>query len=137
MKTDRNFWDWISGNYVQGERFWYGKRLIIGFVIFLLIPMLIYMFVKWDPIIGFDEDGEPKQLGLWVIIGLYWVGAYFAYKRDEARRRLNRLLDKLLNKDEEEFNNFFEIAKRRRKGIKEDDYYWEEGENRLKWFDIP
>lgn len=133
MNTDSNFWDWISGNYAQGERFWYGKRLIVGFVVFFLIPMLIYMLVKWDPVIGFSEDGEPNQLGLWVIIGLYWVGAYFAYKRDEARRRLNRLLDKLLNQDGNELHSMIKEAKRRKELI---GFLGLKREDRVKWFGI-
>jgi hypothetical protein len=45
-------------------------------------------------------------------------------------------LDKLLNEDEEEFKHLFEIARRRREDIREDRFLREEGENRVKWFDI-
>jgi len=138
MKADWNFWDWISGNDADDrERFGDAKRTIVGIIVFLLIPILIYFFVKWDPVIGLNEDGEPNQVvGIYVILGLYWGGAYFAYKRDETRRRLNCLLDKLLSQDEEEFNNLFEIAKKRRKDTKEDKFELEAGEKRLQWFDI-
>ena len=89
-----NFWDWITAD-DSGERFWYAKRIIVGVVVFLIIPILIYFVVEWDPVIGLDEDGEPIQLGVYIIIGLYWVSAYFAYKRHEAKSRLNCLLDEL------------------------------------------
>lgn len=130
-----NFWDWITAD-DSGERFWYAKRVIVGFVVFLVIPFLIYFVVEWDPVIGLDEDGEPIQIGVYIIIGLYWVSAYFVYKRHEAKSRLNCLLDKLLDEDEEEFKHLFEIAKRRREDIREDRFLREEGENRVKWFNI-
>ncbi len=130
-----NFWDWINAP-DDGERFWFAKRAIVGFVVFFLIPILIYFVVKWDPVIGLNEDGEPNQLGVYIIIGLYWVSAYFVYKRHEAKSRLNCLLDKLLKEDEEEFKHLFEIAKRRREDIREDNFWREEGENRVKWFGI-
>ena len=130
-----NFWDWMNGG-DDRERFWYAKRIIVGVVVFLLIPFLIYFVVGWDPVIGIDEDGEPIQLGVYIIIGLYWTGAYFVYKRQESSTRLNRLLDKLLNKDEEDFKYLFETAKRLRRNIREDIYLAEKGENRVKWFDI-
>ena len=130
-----NFWDWITA-YDDGERFWFAKRVIVGLVVFFLIPILIYFVVKWDPVIGLNEEGEPNQLGVYIIIGLYWVSAYFAYKRHEAKSRLNCLLDKLLNEDEEEFKHLFEIAKRRREDIREDRFLRQEGENRVKWFNI-
>lgn len=129
------FWDWINENYEHsGERFGYGKRITVGIIVFLLAPILIYFLVTWDPVIGVDEDGEPMKLGVYVVIGLYWLGAYFAYKRYEAKTRLNRLLDKLL--DDEEADNLFEVAKRRRQILKEEKFSLEEGENRRKWFGI-
>lgn len=138
----KDFWDWINGNddENEGKRFWYAKRLIVGIIVFFLIPILIYFVVKWDPVIGLNEDGELNQLGMFIIIGLYWGGAYFVYKRDEAKRRLNCLLDKLLNEDKEEFKHLFEIAKERREDIREDSFLGkerrEEGENRVRWFGI-
>ncbi len=91
------FWDWLNENYEHtGERFGYGKRIAVGIVVFLLIPILIYFLITWDPVIGVDEDGEPTRLGVYVVIGLYWLGAYFAYKWHEAKTKMNRLLDKLL-----------------------------------------
>ena len=89
-----NFWDWISAD-DSGERFWYAKRIIVGVVVFLLIPILIYLVVKWDPVIGIDEEGEPTQLGVYIIIALYWAIAYFVYKRHEVKNRLNCLLNEL------------------------------------------
>ena len=130
-----SFWNWLNENYEHtGERFGYGKRMTVGIVVFLLIPFLIYFLITWDPVIGMDEDGEPMKLGVYVVIGLYWLGAYFAYKRHETKAKLNRLLDKLL--DDEEADHLFEIAKRRRQILKEEKFSLEEGENRGKWFGI-
>jgi len=130
-----SFWNWLNENYEHtGERFGYGKRITVGIVVFLLIPFLIYFLITWDPVIGMDEDGEPMKLGVYVVIGLYWLGAYFAYKRHETKAKLNRLLDKLL--DDEEADHLFEIAKRRRQILKEEKFSLEEGENRGKWFGI-
>lgn len=129
------FWDWLNRNYEhRGERFGYGKRITVAIVIFLLVPILIYFLVIWDPAIGVNEDGEPIKLGVYVIMGLYWLGAYFAYKRHEAKTKLNRLLDKLL--DAEEADHLFEAAKRRRQILKEENFSLEEGESRGKWFGI-
>lgn len=82
-----NFWDWITAD-DSGERFWYAKRIIVGVVVFLLIPILIYFVVKWDPVIGIDEDGEPTQLGVYIIIALYWAIAYFSYRRHLDKLKL-------------------------------------------------
>ena len=130
-----SFWDWINKNN-DGERFWYTKRVFVGLGVFFLVPILIYFIVTWDPVIGIDEDGEPIKLGIYIIVGIYWVGAYFAYKRHEAKNRLNQLLDKLLDKDEEEAKHLFKVAERRRQILREDKFSREEGENRARWFGI-
>jgi len=133
MKTDWNFYDWMHGD-VEGKNYY---RYIIFIIVFFLIPGLLYFVVKWDPIMGLNEDGEPNQMvGMFVIVGLYWGVAYFLYKRDETKNKLNCLLDKLLSKDDEEFKEFIEIAKRRRKDIKENKLELETGEGRLQWFNI-
>lgn len=129
------FFNWLNENYEHtGERFGYAKRITVGIIIFLLVPMLIYFLITWDPVIGVDEDGESMKLGVYVVIGLYWLGAYFAYKRHETKTKLNQLLDKLL--DDEEADHLFEVAKRRRQILKEEKFSLEEGENRGKWFGV-
>lgn len=130
-----NFWDWINKN-DDGKKFSETKRMFVGFVVFLFIPILIYFVVIWDPVIGLNEDGEPIKLGVYIIIGIYWIGAYFIYKRDEAKNRLNQLLDKLLDEDEEKVRHLFKVAKSRRQILQEDKFSMEEGENRVRWFGI-
>jgi len=128
-----NFWDWLNKNYERtGERFGYGKRIAVYIIIFLLIPILIYFIVTWDPAIGVDEDGEPIKLGVYIIIALYWLGAYFAYRQHEIKTKLNRLLDKLL--DDEEANHLFDTAKKRRQINQEEKLPSKEGEKRAEWF---
>lgn len=130
-----SFWNWLNENYEHPrERFGYGKRIAVAVVVFLLIPILIYFVITWNPVIGVDEDGEPIKLGVYVVVGLYWLGAYFSYKRYEVKTRLNQLLDKLL--DDDEADHLFEVAKRRRQILKEEKFSLEEGENRGKWFGI-
>jgi len=131
-----SFWNWLNKNYEHtGERFGYAKRITVGIIIFLLVPMSIYFLITWDPTIGLDEDGEPMKLGVYVVIGLYWLGAYFAYKSHERKEKLNRLLDKLLDEDEAE--HLLEVAKRRRQIIKEENYIsLEEGDKRGRWFGL-
>lgn len=92
------FWDWLNENYEHtGERFGYAKRITVGVIVFLLVPMLIYFLITWDPTIGMDEDGEPVKLGVYVVIGLYWLGAYFAYKSHERKVKLNHLMENLFD----------------------------------------
>lgn len=131
-----SFWDWLNENYEHtGKRFGYAKRITVGIIVFLLVPILIYFLITWDPIIGVDEDGEPMKLGVYVVIGLYWIGAYFTYKYHESKTRLNKLLDKLLDKEEAE--HLFEVAKRRRQIIKDGEFIsLEEGEKRGRWFGL-
>lgn len=132
-----DFWDWINKK-DDGKRLWFAKRWIVGFSVFLFVPVLIYLVVKWDPSIGIDEDGKPVGVGLFFIIGLYWCGAYFAYKRYEARKRLNELLDRLL--DEEEVKNILETARNRREFLRQEGREfavgYEKGEKRVRWFNI-
>jgi len=130
------FWDWINKNYEHtGERFGYAKRITIGIIVFLLIPILIYLLITWDPIIGVDEYGESVQLGVYVVIGLYWLGSYFAYKSHERKVKLNRLLDKLL--DENEIEHLFEVAKGRQQIIKRENYIsLKKDDERGEWFGL-
>lgn len=130
------FWNWLNENYERtGERFGYAKRISVGITVFLLVPILLYALIAWDPAIGIDEDGEPVKLGIYVVIGLYWLGAYFVYRSHEMKTKLNRLLDRLL--DENESKHLFEVAERRRRSIKDGGYIsFEEGEKRTKWFGL-
>jgi len=132
-----NFWDWINKK-DDGEKFFFAKRWLAGFLVFMIVPLLIYIVTQWDPVIGFDEEGEPIKFGPFFIVGLYWCGAYFAYKRHEARKRLNKLLDRLL--DEEEAMNILEIAKNRREFLRQEGSEfavgYEKGEKRARWFNI-
>lgn len=127
-----SFWGWL--NKEDHRRFGSTKRILVAILIFLAVPFLVYQLIVWDPVIGYDEDGEPRKLGLYIVVGLYWAGAYMAYKRYEAKSRLNKLLDKILSEDEKEVAHLFEIAKGRRELIKKHRFLTEEGEKRADWF---
>lgn len=130
------FWEYMGEDFEGKERFGYVKRLLLGGVVFLAIPGLIYLIIRWNPIVRTDEDGDPMRLGVYLVIGLYWIGAYFVYKRHEAKRRLIELMDKLLEDDDEEFEHLFEIIRRRREMLRENRYISEQNEERVRWFGI-
>ena len=85
------FWRYFSEGPEGPETRWKTAKLITAAVIvFLIVPILLYYLIKWDPVIYVSEDGDPSTLGFLAVLGLYWVGAYFAYKGWKAERRLNR-----------------------------------------------
>lgn len=131
-----NFWDWINKDYIAGERFGYSKRVFISIVIFFIVPLLIYLIVVWDIANGIDEEGEPTQLGHFIILGLYWIGAYISYKRHQAKSRLNQLLDKLLEEDDKDVDHLFKVLKKGREMHRKDRYPTIKGDDRVKWFGI-
>ncbi len=67
-----------------------------GFLLFGM-PIILYFFIKWDPFILRDKDGEPITLGFWLVAILYWVALFFIHKyKSETklkREQLKRLLD--------------------------------------------
>lgn len=129
------FWDWFSRGPERPEgRFGSAKSVTVIVTVFVLVPLLLYYLIKWDPVIGVSEDGEPATLGFWLVIGLYWACAYFSYKGYGLKKRLNRLLDMLL--DDEEADHLFKTAKSQRKTLKEDRFSSEEGESRGRWFGV-
>jgi hypothetical protein len=131
-----NFWNWFCADENQWERFGYGKRTIALVLVFLVIPISTYYLVDWNPLIGIDEEGEPVRLGMYVMIGLFWIAGYFDYKRFCARKRLNDLLDDLF--DEQKSQKIFEIIKRKQEFLKKKDVEseldYKEDEARLDWF---
>ena len=99
------------------------KRKIIlyitfGFILFSIIFSLFYI----NPIIGFDEDGNPERIapGLFIImIGVF--GIYIA-SREEKISRLRGYIKSLKNKDYKNVDEFtkigidFEISKHDEQG---------------------
>lgn len=95
------FWKYIKGYY--GMSSWeHTKRMVAIIFVFLVVPLLAYSLIKWDPIIGV----EGPSLGVWIVLGAYWLGLFFIHKyQTEAknrRRQLKRLLDGVMNKEERE-----------------------------------
>ena len=96
------FWKWLNKNEREysEERLGDDKIILVGLFVFIFLPMLIYFFViEVNPILGFDEDGDPIRLGLWIIIILWWALSYFSWKSYDAKRKLNNILNILLNEE--------------------------------------
>jgi len=143
-----DFWDWANegslNEYTSGlEQKWIFKNwflnqlkyLFFCFVIFG-IPIIIYFFVKWDPIIKYNKDG-PTSLGPWVVLILYWIGLSYTWKRHRVRQKLNTLLDILIYKDKKELDILIENAKKQNIINQEKKEVLKEiGEDRIRWFDI-
>ena len=135
-----DFWDWINKTEDRNTtRFWRLKenfRYFVGVVVIFVVPILIYFLIKWDPVIGIDEEGEPVTFGSLMVVCLYWFGLYISYKRHEAKTRLNQLLDKLLNDEEADY--LFREAERMREILKKENppFFPEKGENRVRYFGI-
>jgi len=85
-----HFWDWIN----EETRVPMSIKAVIIVIVFVVIPTLIYLMIIWDPVIGHNEDGDTIQLGMYVIIGIYWVAAYFSYKNHELKSELKYLMRK-------------------------------------------
>jgi hypothetical protein len=133
-----SFWDWFSKDYEYGkEKFGYSKRIFAGIFLLFVVPILIYLLLTWD-FINY-RNGEQTMMGAYIVLVLYWIGLYFVYKRGEAKRRLNQLLNKFLYGDDKEFEHLLEILRKRRKIIKEENLVTimdEQDEDRVKWFGI-
>ncbi len=125
-------WKWfenLNENY-ENEKYASAKFFWVGLIIFIFIPTFLYLFIKADP--GYDGR---TGFGAWVVLVIYNIGAYFSYKAYLTRKRLNKLIDKLM--DEKERSHVLEIAKEKEKDIKKRKIWtYEEGEERIKWFNI-
>lgn len=86
-------------------------RYFLWVIFFFLTPIILYFLIKKDPIIGHDEDGEPVQLGIYIVVGLFWTGAYFIHKyfseSKEAKQNIEWLRNQnnQLKKDLEQFSS--------------------------------
>lgn len=60
------------------------------------VPISLYLFAKWDPFIGLDDEGSPKFLGVWPITIVYWVLIFLVYKYNDERKRYKYALEKIL-----------------------------------------
>ncbi len=128
-------WKWfenLNENY-EKEKHASTKFVLAGFIIFMIIPTFLYYFIKADP--GYDEHYGRGGLGVLVVLAIYNIGAYFSYKAYLTKKRLNKLIDKLM--DEKERSRVLEIAEEQEKHIKDKKTSsCKEGEERIKWFNI-
>ena len=124
------FWDWINDR----------EETIIGIgfiIVVVIIPLLIYSVIIWDPIIGHNEDGDPIQLGMYIVMGICWIATYLAYKKHELENKLKYLLEKneeermqskikkpVVNKEKTISKSLYlEVEKKLRKKAKEAEEY--------------
>ena len=86
------FWRYFSEGPSEPVGRWKTAKYIAAAVtVFLIVPFLLYYLIKRDPVIYVDEWGDPVTLGVWVLLGLYWVGAYLAYNGYKAKIRLEHI----------------------------------------------
>ena len=74
-------------------------RYSLWLVFFLLTPILLYFLIKEDIIIGHDEDGEPVQLGYYIVVGLFWTVAYFIHKYFSESKEAKQNIEWLKNQN--------------------------------------
>ena len=133
-----SFWEYLDKDNLDNERFGNTKRIFIRLFIFLVVPILIYTLIQWNPVIGAGMDGEQPglELGIWIVLIMYWTCAFLSHERYEGRKRLNQLIDKLL--DEQESKHILDVIRQKQDIIKEDAGWGlnEYGEERVKWFGI-
>jgi hypothetical protein len=121
-----NFWDWIS-EFSEYERFGFGKRFLVGFLIFFVIPLILYSLIVLEHSRFFTrDDGGWFGLGMIIVYVLYAFGAHYNFAYNKTKKRLNKLLDMLL--DENEVDHIIVTAKINR------GREYEKGEDRLNWF---
>jgi hypothetical protein len=55
---------------------------------FMFTPIFLYFIIIKDPIIGHYEDGEPRRLGIYIVVALFLVGSYSIYRLKEVKKEL-------------------------------------------------
>ena len=64
----------------------------VGFVILIFgVPIAVTLFVDWNPVLGYDNDGYPAQMGWFVVAIPYWTALFYAHK---YKTELNKLKTK-------------------------------------------
>ena len=71
-------------------------------IVLFIVPVLLYLLISIDPIIGFDEYGDPMRIGLYVVLGLYWTAAYFIHKYYSEAQQSKLKIDELKKREEEQ-----------------------------------
>ncbi len=75
------------------------KKSLHAFLFGLLLtfpPILMYFFVKWDPIFINRED-DDVSVAIWLLAIIYWVVFFQIYKYRERSIRRTRELAQLLS----------------------------------------
>ncbi len=69
------------------------------------VPILLYLLIIWDPVLGKNEDGEPNRLGYWFVVIPYLIALFFIHKyrseKNEFKWYLKRLLDEKTTLEEQ------------------------------------
>ena len=89
--------NWLKENWERKLLRWVDY---IGFVFYIFgVPIILYLFAKWDPFISYDEYGDPNKLGVWLIAIVYWVLIFLVYKYNNERKSFKHTLEWILEVD--------------------------------------
>jgi len=74
------------------------------------IPLIIYYFIKWNPVIG-----DSYTLGEFIVFILYYIFVFLIWKYRTTKRELKFYIEKLIdeNTTEEEKNRIKEEIRRK------------------------
>ncbi len=72
------------------------KYLLFCLIIFVP-PVLLYFFIKWDPVLH-DSEGETMPISLYFLILVYWTAIFLIHRyRERSRDRAYQLAQFLSN----------------------------------------
>ena len=70
----------------------------LGFIFLIFgVPVILYLVIKWDPIIGKYGDGEPLTLGYVIIFIFYWITLFLIYKYRSELKMRRKQIKRLIN----------------------------------------
>ncbi|OPL10058.1 MAG: hypothetical protein AVO34_12435 [Firmicutes bacterium ML8_F2] len=132
------FWDWMNKVIYNNENdngFRYVMFCVVLLLFFLIIPgtlyylSIFYFLAKWAPTVGDAGFGGPRALSIIIVFSLYYFGVYYSYKWHKTKRRLNDILDMLLDENEVEYLLTTAESLRRYGGL-----HGDKGEERARFF---
>jgi len=70
-------------------------QTIGAILIFFVIPVFLYFYIREDPIFSYDENGRPTQFGIPIMLIIFWLGGYLTIrgrlKTEQSQEKYNTL----------------------------------------------